>query len=560
MLNMPGPFNPPALPLLRAPPFPYSKFAPIARSAPAQPEISNMELNQAAKAIAKWRVGGSYWGAQPTLPPSPYILVGLRDDHERARLLEGLPSGSPIICWTPSPVASHKRGAHEATWLSGCCDPWHLVEGAREVFSNSGAELALIAALAGRPVHRPAEDALAALFDDGSAPVECANLNFAYFNPFTGEQMRLMDAVELCGFWRKLIDSNRPIVTEVGFASWKRRTASPLLWAGSGRVPFARSSDTVKAGQQVAVWKARVPPATLERLDQSSAHLIEVEDGFIRSVGLGADCIPPLSLVVDRMGAYFDPARPSELEQLIETGNFAADLIARASALRSLIVALGVSKYGSGQQPLTRRTAARQHLLIPGQVEDDRSVLCGGGPIQTNVELLRRVRSSSPDGFIIYKPHPDVEAGHRAGAIPDEIAIQFADEVMRGHPISSLIDLVDEVHVNTSLAGFEALLREKPVVTHGVPFYAGWGLTRDLGPVPRRRTAKRTLDELVAATLLLYPRYLDPLTGLPCPPEVLVHRLANNNTEPSEGVLVKLRRIQGRLKRQFGLPAAGRNL
>ena len=35
----------------------------------------------------------------------------------------------------------------------------------------------------------------------------------------------------------------------------------------------------------------------------------------------------------------------------------------------------------------------------------------------------------------------------------------------------------------TSLAGFEALLRGKPVTTHGQPFYAGWGLTEDICPV-----------------------------------------------------------------------------
>ncbi len=86
--------------------------------------------------------------------------------------------------------------------------------------------------------------------------------------------------------------------------------------------------------------------------------------------------------------------------------------------------------------------------------------------------------------------------------------------------------MVDEVHVNTSLAGFEALLRGKAVTTYGVPFYAGWGLTRDLGPVPARRTAKRSIDELVGATLLMYPRYLDPVTGLPCPAEVVVERLS----------------------------------
>jgi len=109
---------------------------------------------------------------------------------------------------------------------------------------------------------------------------------------------------------------------------------------------------------------------------------------------------------------------------------------------------------------------------------------------------------------------------------------------------------VDEVHVNTSLAGFEALLRQKKVTTYGVPFYAGWGLTTDLGPVPSRRCTKRSLDELVAAALLVYPRYLDPISGLPCPAEVVVARLAAGDAS-DPGLLVGVRRLQGKVMRRL---------
>jgi capsular polysaccharide export protein len=159
------------------------------------------------------------------------------------------------------------------------------------------------------------------------------------------------------------------------------------------------------------------------------------------------------------------------------------------------------------------------------------------------------VRENNPDAYISYKPHPDVEAGHRNGSIPDELCLTLAQEIVRTGSISSLIDLADEVHVNTSLAGFEALLRNKPVTTYGVPFYAGWGLTRDLGCVPQRRTTRRSLDELVAATLLLYPRYLDPVTGLPCPPEILIRRLSAGGVGPKDGPVVRIRRWQGRVNR-----------
>lgn len=44
---------------------------------------------------------------------------------------------------------------------------------------------------------------------------------------------------------------------------------------------------------------------------------IALEDGFIRSVGLGVEGAQPLSLVVDDIGIYYEARQPSKLEQLI---------------------------------------------------------------------------------------------------------------------------------------------------------------------------------------------------------------------------------------------------
>jgi capsular polysaccharide export protein len=195
-------------------------------------------------------------------------------------------------------------------------------------------------------------------------------------------------------------------------------------------------------------------------------------------------------------------------------------------------------------------------VLVTGQVEDDRSVLCGAAG-KTNLDLLVAARAAEPEAYLIYKPHPDVEAGHRKGAIEDSVALVHADRIERTAPISALLDMVDALHVLTSLAGFEALLRGKQVFTHGVPFYAGWGLTRDLAAVPERRTARRSLAELVAAVLILYPRYLDPITRLPCPVELLVDRMiADVAATPT--MLERLRILQGKARRSFARKGTGR--
>ena len=81
----------------------------------------------------------------------------------------------------------------------------------------------------------------------------------------------------------------------------------------------------------------------------------------------------------------------------------------------------------------------------------------------------------------------------------------------------------------TSLLGFEALLRGKKVTCLGVPFYAGWGLTDDRAMPVTRRVATPTLAQLAHAVLIDYPRYFDPKTGLPCPVEVIVNRLATGD-------------------------------
>ena len=164
-------------------------------------------------------------------------------------------------------------------------------------------------------------------------------------------------------------------------------------------------------------------------LETQSRPLVEVEDGFLRSQGLGADCVPPLSITVDRLGAYFDPAQPSELECCFRTAHST-----RLSWSAPLTCGRSSSLPGSANMAAaaTSRTAAegRRHILVPGQVEDDRSVQTGGCGLSTNLELLMRVREQAPDAYILYKPHPDVVAGHRKGADSGRICLQYADEVV----------------------------------------------------------------------------------------------------------------------------------
>lgn len=103
--------------------------------------------------------------------------------------------------------------------------------------------------------------------------------------------------------------------------------------------------------------------------------------------------------------------------------------------------------------------------------------------------LLAHARAENPDAVLIWKPHPDVQAGLRQGAV--DAPERWADVTLGTAPMGPLLDRVDAVWTMTSLTGFEALLRRCEVTVLGTPFYAGWGLTRDLGRVPARRRGCR---------------------------------------------------------------------
>ena len=531
--------RPPA-PFLRIPPFPGARLQHFAERFGERADPLAL-----ATSLRELRVGGSFWGAQPELPDGHVLVRSVAP----LNLVKRLFAGRPVVLWDPAAEAGDDYGAELV--VSGECDPWHMLSRSTALVAEADDEVCVVAALLGIPCYDfDLDQTSEAASSDRVKRVIEALCGTAFENPFTGEAMDAHAVAALCGFWRQLIDSNRGIVGGVGFAFWKQSHIAPLLWSGSSPFRFLRSLDHTKASDSVAMWRAKLAPGTAAELERRNVAAIEVEDGFLRSRGLGADCIPPLSITADRLGAHFDPSQPSELEILLEKGRFDAPILDRARELRSLIVQAGIGKYERGSVVIERRAAGRRHILVPGQVEDDRAVLAGGCGLVSNLELLSRVRQQAPDAYILYKAHPDVLAGHRRGSIPDRDCLMFADEVIGDVPIASLISMVDEVHVNTSLAGFEALMRGKKVTTYGVPFYAGWGLTDNLGPVPARRTAKRTLDEMVAATLLVYPRYLDPVTGLPCPAEVAVARLSASD-DRAQGLIVSMRRLQGKFMRRL---------
>jgi capsular polysaccharide export protein len=307
----------------------------------------------------------------------------------------------------------------------------------------------------------------------------------------------------------------------LGVSRWKRPFVRPFVAGPHKAVKFAAVSQAVvtrcaQRGARLLVWAAKEPDWLPAAAASAGVPCARIEDGFLRSVGLGSDFIPALSLVVDDLGIYFDPTRESRLERILSETNFTSELRAEADKLHALWVERRLTKYNiaGGARPSLQIDPGRRVILVPGQVEDDASIRLGSPAIRSNLGLLEAVRAAAPDAVILYKPHPDVESGNRPGIVPKAAAQRLVDSILSGWDAHAALDYADEVHTMTSLLGFEALLRGRRVTTYGLPFYAGLGLTTDRLRWPRPRVAA-SLSALVAATFLLYPRYRDPIHDLP---------------------------------------------
>jgi capsular polysaccharide export protein len=324
--------------------------------------------------------------------------------------------------------------------------------------------------------------------------------------------------------WRFRRHASKSTIYVFGFSRWKTFIRD---WFPNYRVILAPADLT--AADFEANWQARIladpaaevlswqykgPPQIKAFCSAHGVPFRYVEDGFIRSVQLGALHVPPLSLAFDHQDMYFVADSPTDLEHLLSTYDFDRDveLMSRARAAIQLILQTGLSKYNphfkaDDLHPYGPKRGRR--ILVIGQVEQDASIVYGCKALMRNDELVRLAKRENPDAEIIYRPHPEVLKKLFPAASSFEEIRTSASIVEREMSLSTSFQTVDHVYTITSLAGFEALLRGIGVTTVGCPFYSGWGLTDDRQS-NARRIRKLTVEQVFAAAYILYPTYFDP--------------------------------------------------
>ncbi|EGK3556215.1 capsular polysaccharide biosynthesis protein, partial [Campylobacter jejuni] len=240
------------------------------------------------------------------------------------------------------------------------------------------------------------------------------------------------------------------------------------------------------------------------------AKFILLEDGFIRSLNLGVENSPSFSMVKDDIGIYYDATAPSKLENLLNTYEFKDEEIKQAKKAIELIKKYKISKYNNNLDiPDDYFQKDEKRVLIITQTANDASLEFGLAKGFKTVDMIKDAIKENPKSKIYIKIHPDVLSGKKQSDLDINSLPKECILITENFNPVALLEFFDKVYTKTSGMGFEALMQECECICYGMPFYAGWGLTKDKLEC-KRRMQKRSLEEVFYVAYILYAEYFNP--------------------------------------------------
>ncbi|HDZ5017968.1 TPA: capsular polysaccharide biosynthesis protein, partial [Campylobacter jejuni] len=235
-----------------------------------------------------------------------------------------------------------------------------------------------------------------------------------------------------------------------------------------------------------------------------------LEDGFIRSLNLGVENSPSFSIVKDEIGIYYDATQPSKLENLLNIYEFKDEELKQAKKAIELIKKYKISKYNNNLDILDNYFQKdEKRVLIITQTANDASLEFGLAKDFKTLDMIKDAIKENPDSKIYIKIHPDVLSGKKQSDLDINLLPKECILIIENFNPIALLEFFDKVYTKTSGMGFEALMLGCECVCYGMPFYAGWGLTKDKLEC-KRRIQKRSLEEVFYATYILYSKYFNP--------------------------------------------------
>jgi len=266
------------------------------------------------------------------------VIFGAMNESTFKRMLDSAIEENPdkkiIVRTHPDVVAGRKRGYLSAyasslgiSLVSGNDNPMPWVKNAARVYAGTS-QLGYEALLCERPVTvfgLPFYAGWGLADERQSLPrrkrtrtidqlFHASHVRLArYCSPMSGAQWQLHQTIEHVCLQKEIFSRNANKFHCVGITPWKKRYVQQFLRSPEGSVTFG-DENNIGDATTLVTWGFR---RYADKDSKPELPVWRLEDGFLRSAGLGSNFTAPGSLVVDGKGLYFDPNAISDLELLL---------------------------------------------------------------------------------------------------------------------------------------------------------------------------------------------------------------------------------------------------
>lgn len=264
----------------------------------------------------------------------------------------------------------------------------------------------------------------------------------------------------------------------------------------------------------------------LEALERK-IPIVFSENGFLNSIEpfmgkSGEKFIANHSIMLDQGGLYLNAHIPSRVENILNSDwQMTDEELSRAKELINVIRKEKLSKYNCQPLGIKWMPSSKNRILVIDQVYGDKSIEFGfANDESTFREMLTAAIEDNPGADIYIKVHPVRSRGHFAW-VKEKDNLHILDMPM--NPIE-LLEQMNKAYVVSSQMGFEAVMCGCEVHCFGMPFYAGWGATKDK-IVCSRRKKSRTVEEIFYAAYIMATTYVSCEDNTVCELEKVIEEI-----------------------------------
>jgi capsular polysaccharide export protein len=184
----------------------------------------------------------------------------------------------------------------------------------------------------------------------------------------------------------------------IGFYPWKS-----LFWKLFNHTIFITNKKNPKKfmklfehnkNTNVHIWGHKISKSYEKAFKNYKIKPSCVEDGFVRSFGLGADFIKPSSIVIDKSGIYYDSTKISDLEDILSNISLTKKLELKTRFLINKIIKNNITKYNienlKSFNPIN--VVNKKIIFVVGQVAKDASIKYGTFVYKTDLDFSENLK------------------------------------------------------------------------------------------------------------------------------------------------------------------------